>query len=60
MILLYIFVGTLVGFILHEFSGSLIGGVIGALAFISFQLDLILLELKKSRQQRGVEPKEKE
>lgn len=50
MILLYVVLdGPLLGLIIYGLPGSLIGGVIGALGFISFQLELILDALKKRK-----------
>lgn len=49
MFFLNVFIGGLAGFALAGLHGSLIGGVIGSLAHISFQLDAISKEIKKNK-----------
>lgn len=49
MILLYILIGGLLGLVIGDSLGLLIGSGVGILAYISFQLDLILKMIKKNQ-----------
>ncbi|WP_180968069.1 hypothetical protein [Cytobacillus massiliigabonensis] len=44
---LCIIAGAIIGFILYEFPGILLGAIFGILAVITHQLDLIIHHLKK-------------
>ena len=44
---LCIITGAIVGFMLYEFPGILLGAIFGILVFIAHQLDLIIHNLKK-------------